>query len=179
MVLGNISGLQVVAPFAEADAARVASNQQATVTFDAVPNLTAAAHVVAVAASASVVSNVTNYYVTLVLDQLDQRLKSGMTANANVVVSQVSDVLLLPNSAVTHVGSQSFVTLLGRDGKTQTRVQVETGVTGDNTTEIVSGLNQGDKVVLPQLKTTTQQPGGTRPGGGGGGGGGGGAVRIG
>ena len=178
LVLGNISGLQVVAPFAEADAARVQGNQQATVTFDAVPNLSVPAHVLAVAVTSTVVSNVTNYLVTLTLDQADERLKSGMTANTSVVVSEASNVLVLPNSAVTRIGGQSFVTLLGRDGKTETRVQVETGAVGDTSTEITSGLNLGDRVVLPQLRTQQQQPGGTRaPGGGGPGGGGG--VRIG
>src|SRR5437868_3853649 len=121
-VLGNIAGLQVVAPFAEADAARVQGNQPASVTFDAVPGVSVPAHVLAVATGGTVVSNVTNYYVTLTLDQANQQLKSGMTANASVVVSQASDVLAVPNSAITRLGGQSYVTVLSRDGKTQTRV---------------------------------------------------------
>ena len=172
MVLGSVSGMQVIAPFAEADAARLGANQTATVTFDAVPNLSVPAHVLAVASSATVISNVTNYYATLVIDRVDQRLKAGMTANASVVVQQASNVLMLPNSAITHLGNLAFVNLLGRDGKTQTRQQVQLGATGDQSSEIVSGLNEGDKVVLPQLKA----PAGAGARGLGGGGGG---VRIG
>jgi HlyD family secretion protein len=175
IVLGNVAGLQVVAPFAEADAARVQGNQQASVTFDAVPGVSVPAHVLAVAIGGTVVSNVTNYYVTLTLDQANQQLKSGMTANASVVVSQASDVLAVPNSAITRLGGQSYVTVLSRDGKTQTRVAVQTGTVGDTTTEITSGLNPGDRVVLPQLRLPTQTQTGTGRGvlGGGGGGGGG------
>ena len=172
MVLGSVSGMQVIAPFAEADAARLAANQTATVTFDAVPSLSVSAHVLAVSSSATVISNVTNYYATLVIDRVDQRLKAGMTANASVVVQQASNVLMLPNSAITHLGNLAFVNLLGRDGKTQTRQQVQLGATGDQSSEIVSGLNEGDKVVLPQLKAPTGA--GARGLGGGGGG-----VRIG
>jgi HlyD family secretion protein len=174
IVLGNLTGLQVIAPFAEADAARLAANQQATITFDAVPNLSVPAHLLAVGAAASVIQNVTNYYATLVIDQIDARLKSGMTANASVIVQQANNVLMVPNTVISRLGGTAFVTLLGRDGKTQTRTQVQTGVAGDQSTEIVSGLNEGDKVVVPQLRTTTT-PGGVRgPGGGGGG-----AVKIG
>jgi len=176
LVLGSASGMQVIAPFAEADAARLAANQTATVTFDAVPSLSVPAHVLAIASGATVISNVTNYYATLVIDRVDQRLKSGMTANASVVVQQANNVLTLPNTAITHLGNFAFVNLLGKDGKTQTRQQVQLGATGDQTSEIASGLNEGDKVVLPQLRAPTGTGG---RGGFGGGGGGGGAVRIG
>jgi HlyD family secretion protein len=180
IVLGNIAALQVVAPFAEADASRLAATQQATITFDAISNLTVPAHVLAIASNATVVSNVTDYYATLAIDRVDQRLKAGMTANANVVVQQVSGVLTLPNSAITRLGSSSYVTLLNKNGTT-VRQPVETGTVGDSTTEILSGLNQGDRVVLPQLRTGA----GTGAGAGGGGrgaggfGGGGGGVRVG
>jgi HlyD family secretion protein len=180
-VLGNIAGLQVVAPFAEADAARVQGNQAGTVTFDAVPGLSIPAHVLAVAVSSTTVSNVTNYYVTMTLDDTDQRLKSGMTANANVVVSQASNVLEVPNSAITRLGGQAYVTVLSLDGKTQTRVPVETGTVGDSNTEITSGVSEGQKVVLPQLRlsTTGGAAGGAGGRGGAFGGGGGGGVRVG
>jgi multidrug efflux pump subunit AcrA (membrane-fusion protein) len=68
------------------------------------------------------------------------------------------------------------VTVLSRDGKTQTRVAVQTGTVGDTSTEITSGLNPGDRVVLPQLRLPTQTPARGVLGGGGGGGGGGGRV---
>jgi multidrug efflux pump subunit AcrA (membrane-fusion protein) len=147
------------------------------VTFDAVPGVSVPAHVLAVATGGTVVSNVTNYYVTLTLDQANQQLKSGMTANASVVVSQASDVLAVPNSAITRLGGESYVTVLSRDGKTQTRVAVQTGTVGDTSTEITSGLNPGDRVVLPQLRLPTQTPSrGVLGGGGGGGASGGGRV---
>ncbi len=174
IVLGNVAALQVVAPFAEADASRLAASQQATITFDAISNLTVPAHVLAIASSATVVSNVTDYYATLAIDRIDQRLRAGMTANASVIVQQASDVLVLPNSAITRLGGSSYVTLLSKNGAT-VRQPVETGTVGDTTTEITSGLNQGDRVVLPQLRAGTS----TGAGGARGGLGGGGGVRVG
>lgn len=173
IVLSNVSGMQVVVPFAEADASRVQPNQQATVTFDAISGLSLPAHVVSVANIATVVSNVTNFSTTLVLDQLDRRLKLGMTANASVTVQQASNVLLLSNSAISHVAGASFVTVVDSAGK-QARRQVQTGVVGDTSTEIVAGLSLGDRVVLPQTRLQTTQGAGAGRGAGGGGG-----VRIG
>jgi HlyD family secretion protein len=180
--LGDLSGFEITAPFAEADAARVQANQQATVTFDAITGLTLPAHVLSMAQVATVVSNVTNYSATLVLDQVDQRLRSGMTANADVVVQNAQNVLTLPNSVISRIGTASFVTLLGRDGR-QTRTPVQTGAVGDTTTEVRSGLNEGDRVVRPQLRTGTGTGGAGGAGGLGGGAGrggfgGGGGVRI-
>jgi macrolide-specific efflux system membrane fusion protein len=94
-----------------------------------------------------------------------------------VVVSQANNVLVIPNSAITHIGGAAYVTVLGSDGKTQTRIPVQTGTAGTTFTQVSSGLVQGEKVVLPQLKTPTSTTGGAgtgRTGLGGGGLGGGG-----
>jgi HlyD family secretion protein len=167
LVLSNVSAFQVVAPLAEGDAARVQPNQSADVTFDAVPSLDVTGRVLSVAPGATVISNVTNYYVTITLDQLDNRLRAGMTANASIVVSQVENVLTVPNAAIQRSGGQTFVTVLLQDGKTQNRVAVQTGVQGDTMTEVTTGLNEGDRVVLPTVRAPTATGG---PGGGGGGG---------
>src|SRR5207302_9756332 len=115
---------------------------------------------------ATVVSNVTNYSATLVLDEVDQRLKSGMTANASVIVQNAQNVLTLPNSVISRIGGASFVTLLARDGKTETRRAVQTGAVGDTTTEIMNGPNEGDHVARPHVRRTTGPAGaaaGARP----------------
>ncbi len=65
MVIGNVSAMEVVIPFAESDASKLAFNQDTQVTFDAVPNLTVSGHVVAVASAATLQSGVINYYATV------------------------------------------------------------------------------------------------------------------
>jgi HlyD family secretion protein len=173
MVIGNISGLEVVVPFAESDASRLAFNDDAKVTFDAVPNLTISGHVIAVGSAATVTSGVVNYYATIVLNQVDKALKQGMTANATVIVSKAANALSVPNLAITHTGGQAFVTVYANGQKVAT--PVDTGVVGDQFTEVVGGLNDGEQVVLPTVRAATGT-GGTRGLGGGFGGGG---VRVG
>ncbi|HET7418841.1 MAG TPA: biotin/lipoyl-binding protein [Candidatus Dormibacteraeota bacterium] len=172
MVIGNVSGMEVVIPFAEADASRLAFNQDARVTFDAVPNLTISGHVIAVASSATVTSGVVNYYATIVLNQTDKSLKQGMTANATVVVNKVTNALTVPNLAITHSGGQAYVTVYA--GGQQVLTPVETGVVGDQYTEVTGGVNDGEQIVLPTVRAATTSGNTGRFGGNGGGG-----VRIG
>lgn len=172
LVLANDVGLQAVVPFAEADAAKLKTQQTATVTFDAVSGLSLTAHVLAVAAGATVTSNVVNYLATLTLDTVDPRIKQGMTANVNVTVATATNVLTVQNAAITHRGQVAFVTVLQPNGQ-QVQTLVQTGVVGDQSTEITSGLLAGQKVVLPTLKAPTSTNRGTGSGiniGGGGGG---------
>lgn len=172
ITISDTSSFQVLAPAAESDAVRMAPNQKAQVTFDAIPGLTLPGHVLSIAPAATQISNVTNYYVTLALDQGDPRIRDGMTANAAVVVSSIANVLALPSSALRHAAGQTYVMVLGAKG-VQQRIDVQTGLVGDALTQVSgTGLNQGQQVVLPQVRTgssTTGQP--TRGLGGGGGGG--------
>jgi HlyD family secretion protein len=167
MVIGNVSGMEVVIPFAESDAARVAFNQDAQITFDAVPNLTISGHVIAVASAATVSNGVVNYYVTVSLNQTNKSLRQGMTANATVTVSKVANALTVPNLAVTHTAGQAYVMVYSAGQQTQTAI--ETGVVGDQFTEVTGGLNDGEKVVIPTVRVTSGS--GTTRGGFGGGGG--------
>ena len=172
MTLMSDKAFQTVVSFAESDAAKVASGQTGTVTFDAFSGLTIPIHVLAVAGSSTVTSNVVNYYVTLTLDSLDDRLKPGLTTNATVITARAANVLVVPNAAITRRGTTATVNLV-QNGK-EVVTDVVTGIAGTSTTEITSGLKAGDKVALPTTaaRTTTTTTGRGFGGGGGGGGGG-------
>ena len=172
MVIGNVSGMEVVVPFAESDASKLATNQDTQVTFDAVPSLTISGHVVAVASAATVQSGVINYYATVALNQTNVALKQGMTANATVVVSKASNAITVPNLAITRLAGQAYVNVYVNGQEVQTAIQ--TGVVGDQYTEVTGGLNEGAQVVIPTLRVASGS--GTTRGGFGGGGG---TVRIG
>ncbi|PZS39202.1 MAG: hypothetical protein DLM62_09545, partial [Pseudonocardiales bacterium] len=149
MVLDNVNTFQVVVPFEESDAAKVAPNQKVDVTFDAVPDLTRAGTVVSVSPTGSNISSVINYYATIVLNETDPRLKDGLTAQARVMTNQVQDVLTVPNSAVRKSGDQSTVTIIDANGAQQ-QARFQAGLVGDDRTQVISGLREGQEVVLRQ-----------------------------
>jgi HlyD family secretion protein len=169
MVIGDVSGMDVVIPFAESDASRLAFNQDAQVTFDAVANLTISGHVIAVATAATNASGVVNYYVTIALNQTNKALKQGMTANATVTVSKATNAIVVPNLAISHLAGQAFVTVYA--GGQQVQTPIETGVVGDQFTEVTGGLSESAQVVIPTVRAASGT-GNTRGGGGFGGGGG-------
>jgi hypothetical protein len=125
--------------------------QPATVTVNAASGEQFAAHVTHIASLASSSSSggttAVSYGVTLQLDQTGKQLKDGMSVSAQIVTARASG-LTVPTQAVTG----SSVTLL-RNGKRTTQ-QVQTGLTGDSSTLIVSGLKAGDVVVVRSATAT-------------------------
>jgi HlyD family secretion protein len=148
IVLSGLDQLQVVLPFEESDAAQIKKGQAVEVQLDAVPGLQAKGTVVSVAPSATPISGVLSYYATVSLDARDPRERDGQTARATVLTQQREDVLTVPNSAVRQQGGATTVVVYEPSGDQRT-VSFEAGVVGDDRTEVVSGLNEGDRVVVP------------------------------
>jgi hypothetical protein len=115
-------------------------------------------------------SGVVSYDVTFQLDQMEAGLRTGMSATAEVVVKQEEGVNV-PTSAITG----GAVTVI-ENGK-HVRRRVVTGLAGNSSTIVLSGLSAGEKVALPVAAATSGTPGlrglGGRGGLGGGLGGGG------
>jgi multidrug efflux pump subunit AcrA (membrane-fusion protein) len=170
MTLITDNAYEAIVPFAESDAAKIQSGQTGTINFDALNGVSLPVHVLAVAPTSTVTSNVVNYYATVLLDRADSRLRSGLTSNVTITTAEATNVLVVPNAAITRLGAQAFVTLV-QAGK-EVRQAVELGVTGDSLTQVLSGLRLGDRVVLPTRSSTTNATTTTRGGGLGGPGGG-------
>jgi multidrug efflux pump subunit AcrA (membrane-fusion protein) len=179
-VLSDLSSMQLVVPLSESEIGSVKAGQIATVTVEALAGSKLAAHVSEVALLATSSSGAVSYDVTFQLDQLAPGLKLGMSATAEVVVKQAEGINV-PTSAIT----ADSVTV-ERAGK-QVRQRVVTGLAGNTSTIILSGLTAGETVVLPAASTTSSNgasltsrlsrlAGGAGALGGGLGGGGGGAA---
>lgn len=142
------AGTVLVVPFEEAAAANIVAGQQVQVTFPAVPGLERDGSVLAVAPGGVNISGVTNYYVTIVLTAGDPRLRAGQTATAAVHTGTAHNVLVVPNGAVLRDGGGTYVRTPGPDGK-PVRTPFQPGVAGDQTTEVRSGLTEGQQILLP------------------------------
>ena len=164
LTLDAADSFQVVVPFEEADAARIVPGQPVQVSVDALPNDTLTGRVVSVAPSGVDLSGIVSYYATVVVDGGADRLRDGQTAEANVRVEVVDNVLRVPASAVRRSGGQPTVTVSGPDGD-PVSVPFLAGLVGDDYVEVRSGLTDGDQVELPQA-TVTPNPdqGGPPPG---------------
>lgn len=145
-VLSDLSSMQLVVPLSESEIGQVKDGQPATVSIEALEGRKVAAEVTAISMLPTSNSGVVSYDVTFQLDQLTEGLRPGMSATAEVVVKEAEGVNV-PTSAIT--GGE--VTVL-RSGKLLRR-SVVTGLAGNSTTIIVSGLAAGETVVLPATQT--------------------------
>ena len=154
MTLTNLTDLQVVANIDEADAAKVTADAPATVMLNALPGKTFAAHVIAVADTSTVSSNVVQYPVTLSLDNNNSTIKPGMTANVTITTAKVDGVLNVASAAVRSAGGTSYVMVMQPDG-TQKRVDVVVGLKGDTASEISGAVKAGQVVALPASSSSS------------------------
>jgi multidrug efflux pump subunit AcrA (membrane-fusion protein) len=178
-VLSDLSSMQLVVALSESEIGNVKVGQIATVTVEALEGRKLSAHVSEVATLSTSSSGVVSYDVTFQLDQMESKLKPGMSATAEVVVKQAEGVSV-PATAI----SADSVTVVR--GAKDVRQRVVTGLAGNTSTIVLSGLKAGETVVLPAATSTSSSTSLTsrlssRLGGGGGaalggGGGGGGAA---
>jgi HlyD family secretion protein len=151
LVMDNIDAFQVVVPFNEADAATISPNQKVKVSIDAIPDANLTGTVLSVAPTGTAVSGVVSYYVTVVVDKTDPRIKDGQTVRATVVTQQIDNVLTVPSLAVRQEGGRATVTVVEPDG-TQRAVPFVPGMVGPDRTQVLSGLREGQQIVLPAAR---------------------------
>jgi multidrug efflux pump subunit AcrA (membrane-fusion protein) len=162
---------EVTGTVSDAQVNEVAVGQQAQVvpagSQEAIPG-----KVTQVAEEATVTSGVATFPVTVLLNGTNNSLRVGMSASVSIVVNQVVQVLTVPTSAVHTTAAGSTVTVLV-DGKPTPRA-VTVGASDATRTQILSGLNAGDQVVIATVTSSIPTSGsgsGARAFGGGFGGG--------
>lgn len=145
--LADLSRLLVDVEISEVDINRVHVGQPVILNFDAVLDREFQGEVVEIGITGVVVQGVVNFEVTVELTDPDEAIKPGMTAAVNIVVSEIENVLLVPNRAVRLLDGERVVFVL-RGGEIEP-VRIELGVSSDIYSEVVGGgLQEGDLIVL-------------------------------
>lgn len=151
----------------EVDAAQVKIGQTATVTFNALPGITATGTVAQIDTIGTVTQGVVSYNAKIAFDASAQGVKPGMSVSVTIAVGKDVGVLLVPNSAVTSVGSNSNVLVLdgvagATDGATISlttapkSVSVQIGNSDNKNTVITSGLTEGELIVTHTVTGATK-----------------------
>ena len=100
-------------------------------------------------------TNAIYYYANVLIDNPDRTLRIGMTTENNIKIANAKDVLLVSNMAIQKRDGKSFVNVLNDKNQPEQR-EVGTGVQNDFKTEIKSGLNEGEKVIVSQVANGEQ-----------------------
>jgi len=138
----------------EIDIVKVKKGQKTTILFDAIDGLTYAGEVVEVSGAGSISGGVVSYEVKVALLNQDEKIKEGMSTLISIITDFKQNVLLVPNSALKTQGEVQYVEMPGTGGGTPTTKQVETGISNETKTEIISGLSDSDIIISQTISTT-------------------------
>ena len=105
--------------------------------------------------SSSSTTSAIYYYANVLIDNPDRTLRIGMTTENNIKIANAKDVLFVSNMAIQKRDGKSFVNVLNDKNQSEPR-EVEIGVQNDFKTEIKSGLNEGEKVIVSQVANGEQ-----------------------
>ena len=161
LTVADLSTLIVKADLNQIDVAKVKLGQSVKVTFDALPDRSYEATITKIAPASvapdaksgtqATAGAVDVFPVEATLTKADAAIKPGMTADVRIHIEKKDHVISLPIEAVVKESGKQFVTkvLPGEKGKQRTeKSEVKVGARNDREIEIVSGLAEGDKVLI-------------------------------
>ncbi|MGE3260148.1 MAG: efflux RND transporter periplasmic adaptor subunit [Bacteriovoracia bacterium] len=153
--------LTVKAQVDETDIAQVRLKESATITLDAYPGKEMPAKVDQIAFEAKTVNNVTTYVVDVLPDSTPEYMRAGMTASVSFVTESKNGALVVPSEVLKSAERGFAVMVPSPNGPVEKPVKI--GLTDGKRTEILEGLEEGDKVLAAQLELGKKSSQGSSP----------------
>jgi HlyD family secretion protein len=150
MVLGDISKVYVRGKVDEADVGLVRLGQPARIRVETFKDKPFEGRVTQIAPMGVERDNVVTFEVRVSIDNASGQLKANMTANAEIVLEEHKGALIIPESAVIYDAHRNALAeVLSTRTKTgKEKVPIKVGISNGTRTEVLSGLNQGQRVVV-------------------------------
>jgi multidrug efflux pump subunit AcrA (membrane-fusion protein) len=157
----DLNRLQVDTYVDETDIGKVRVGQAATFSVDAFPDKEFRGTVTAIYPKALIQQNVVTYDVVITIDNREGLLRPDMTTNTTITVAKREKVLAIPNQAVRREDGDRVVFV--QDGERLARRPVKTGWKDKTYTEVLSGLKEGERVVVGEIENGKAPAKGTLP----------------
>ncbi len=163
LVFVDLSKVRLKAEVDEFDIAKVQKGQKVTITSDSLGDEKLGSKVESVSPGAEVINNISIFTVSTVLNNLEGKLKPGMSADLSILISADKGILV-PSKAVTSVRTRSYVKVYVNEEIETKKVTV--GADDGRNIVVLEGLEEGEFVVIPtvpgfQLPTTSSSSSGT------------------
>jgi len=144
--IGDPKALEALVTVTEEDYPLIALGQSTEVYFDARPDVTAKGRVERIIPK-RIEGDSPLYNIYIALDEIPDGLADGMTVDTNVTIASRPGVQCLPRSVVRASGNDKAILQVWNGSSTESR-EVEVGLRGDSNIEIISGLTEGEQVVV-------------------------------
>jgi len=159
----DLTKMQINTNVDEADIGRIKNSQDVEFTVDAYPETLFKGSVSQIRIAPIIVQNVVTYDVVIRVDNPEQKLKPGMTANVSILVAGKRDILKVPNTALRFRPPETDKPAVYKNAgvwivanQSPKRVDVTTGIGDDKYTEILSGeIKEGQEVIVEAIGAAT------------------------
>lgn len=152
MTLGDTSEVYVKGKVDESDIGKVYLGQPARIRVETFKDKVFTGHVTKISPMGAEKDNVTTFEVRVSINNPGGELKAEMTANAEILLDEHKNVLMIPEGAIMYdkdkKASVDVPDPKGKEGKRKLAVNI--GISNGAKTEVLSGLKEGDEVVLQQ-----------------------------
>jgi len=156
----------------EVDVSNVKVGQKATLTFDALSEISITGKVIEVDTTGTASQGVVSYGIKISLDTDNDQIKPGMSITADIITEARQNVLILPSGAVKSQDEYYYVQLVNIEDEQElqqllsdtsgvvlselpTAQSVKIGISDDSSTEIISGLEEGDVVIYKTVSSSS------------------------
>jgi len=153
-VVTDLKHLNILANVDETDVHSIKAGQVADVMVESIPGTVFRGVVESVAEQGKVISGVVYFEVTVKVTDDSGALKSGMTADVDIIVDERSNVLVIPNAALESFRGLVMARVLD-ENKEPSFKRVQLGISDGTFTEVISGLEAGEMVAIPSSGTGT------------------------
>lgn len=143
----------------ETDAVKIVEGQKARVELDAIDGIVLSAVVDRIDTVAINPQDLVKYAVYILLEESDDLVRRGMTADVEITVAAKEDIIVVPSSAIKPYQGGKAVRVVN-DKDEVDFVPVEIGIRGDGKTEIISGISEGTEVVAALANEDVERSGG-------------------
>ena len=151
MTLGDIDSVFVRGKVDEADIGNVRLGQRAKITVETFRDQSFEGRVTQVSPIGTEKDNVTTFEVKVSIDNAGKELKANMTANAEIILEEHPNSLIIPEAAITYDAQRTATVQVvdpsAKDGRRT--VSIKTGIGNGTRTQVLEGLKKGDKLILP------------------------------
>lgn len=144
--------LIIQAQFDETDIGKISEGQAATITLDALPEITVKGAVYHIYHESYNVNNVTVYFVTIIPESVPDEFRSGMSASVEIEYKKSENTILVPVGAVLSDSSGEYVLMKNEESSTPQKRAVTLGISNDTLVEITEGISSDDVLVTLNKK---------------------------
>lgn len=140
----------------EIDVGKMEEGMQAEIKIGALPGAVVIGEVSRISLKAKQQDNATVFPIEIIITETNGNiLRAGYSANADIIIERMSDVVTIPERVITMRDGRSYIEVPGSESGSRIEKEIETGLSDAITVAVIEGLGEGEKVLERPVRTLT------------------------